>query len=209
MERSDKKRILTKILIVIAALTLLSCCFLGSTFAKYVTGIDGTASMNIAKWDVAVESNAAITVDFNKLSPATNADNSGSHDTAWVKVATIVNTGDVAALVTIEDAVLSFDGCTWAEGADSAEGHGQYKTDTAVQGTYSITFAKDSSGTLFDSSQFTLADTNGTQAIYAQVTWTTQSNEQDTFFGQYLTSVAWTLSFNAVQNSQIPDQPQP
>ena len=37
MEKSDKKRILTRVLIVIAALTLLSCCFLGSTFARYVT----------------------------------------------------------------------------------------------------------------------------------------------------------------------------
>ena len=36
MEKSDKKRILTRVLIVIAALTLLSCCFLGSTFATWV-----------------------------------------------------------------------------------------------------------------------------------------------------------------------------
>ena len=52
MEKSDKKRILTRVLIVIAALTLLSCCFLGSTFARYVTSAGGSGTVGVAKWDV-------------------------------------------------------------------------------------------------------------------------------------------------------------
>ena len=49
MEKSDKKRILTRVLIVIAALTLLSCCFLGSTFARYVTSANGSGTVGVAK----------------------------------------------------------------------------------------------------------------------------------------------------------------
>ena len=38
-----------------------------------------------------------------------------------------------------------------------------------------------------------------------QVTWKTQNDAQDTFFGEYLDSLTWTISYSAVQSSELPD----
>ena len=101
MEKSDKKRILTRVLIVIAALTLLSCCFLGSTFARYVTSAGGSGTVGVAKWDVSVTAEASGRYTFSDLSPDKDGENSGSHSTGWVKVASLRNQGEVDADVTI------------------------------------------------------------------------------------------------------------
>lgn len=108
MEKSDKKRILTRVLIVIAALTLLSCCFLGSTFARYVTNANGSASVGVAKWDIDVSNATDGTVkevEFGKLSPLMAAWENGKTrvkqcgDTQ--AATTITNSGEVNAAVTI------------------------------------------------------------------------------------------------------------
>ena len=93
MEKSDKKRILTRVLIVIAALTLLSCCFLGSTFAKYVTSAKGSGTVGIANWDVSVTAEDSWNYTFDNLSP--DKDETGTHSTGWVKVASLRNEGEV------------------------------------------------------------------------------------------------------------------
>ena len=49
---TQKKNIASKLVLVLFVLTLLSCCLLGSTFARYVSGGTGSASVGIAKWDV-------------------------------------------------------------------------------------------------------------------------------------------------------------
>ena len=41
-----------KLSFILVVLTLLSCCFLGSTFARYTSGGTGTATVQVAKWDV-------------------------------------------------------------------------------------------------------------------------------------------------------------
>ena len=69
MEKSDKKRILTRVLIVIAALTLLSCCFLGSTFAKYVTSANGSGTIEIATWDVNISTEGSAVANI-KIAPS-------------------------------------------------------------------------------------------------------------------------------------------
>lgn len=84
MEKSDKKRILTRVLVVLAALTLLSCCFLGSTFARYVTNADGSGTVGVAKWDVSVTTSASGSYTFTKLSPDKDSSNSGKHSTEAV-----------------------------------------------------------------------------------------------------------------------------
>ena len=93
---------------MIAALTLLSCCFLGSTFAKYVTNADGSASVGVAKWDIDVSNATDGTVTevaFGKLSPSMAAWENGKTrvnpcgDTQ--AATTIKNSGEVDAAVTI------------------------------------------------------------------------------------------------------------
>lgn len=108
MEKSDKKRILTRVLIVIAALTLLSCCFLGSTFARYVTNASGSASVGVAKWDIDVSNATNGTVKevaFGELSPSMAAWENGktrvNHCGGTQAATTISNKGEVDAAVTI------------------------------------------------------------------------------------------------------------
>lgn len=67
---------------------------------------------------------------------------------------------------------------------------------------FAIKFVADDSGTA-------LADTvtvaaGGSQKIYAQVTWTTVSDLQDTWYGEWMESVSWTISYTATQSTQIP-----
>ena len=47
------KKIKTKrIVVLMLALTLLTCCFVGSTFAKYTSTATGSDSVTVAKWDI-------------------------------------------------------------------------------------------------------------------------------------------------------------
>ena len=47
-----KKRIVSKLILALVVLTAISCCFLGSTFARYTSGGSGASSVDVAKWDV-------------------------------------------------------------------------------------------------------------------------------------------------------------
>ena len=205
MEKTEKKRILSKVLIVLAALTLLSCCFMGSTFAKYVTNGSGSASMTIADWDVAIVNEQQGNVIITDLSPDVDG---VSHSTRWIKVAAISNSGDVSADVTVSVSELTVGSAAFEEGADEDERWNQYVSDTELQKVFTVAFASDANGTEITNNKFTLAP-SGSQDIYMQVTWKTQSDAQDTFFGEYLDSLTWTISYSAVQSSELPDVPAP
>lgn len=205
MEKTEKKRILSKVLIVLAALTLLSCCFMGSTFAKYVTNGSGSASMTIADWDVAIVNEQQGNVTITDLSPDVDG---VSHSTRWIKVAAISNSGDVSADVTVSVSKLTVGSAVFEEGADEDERWIQYVSDTQLQTVFRVAFASDADGTEITDNKFTLAP-SGSQDIYMQVTWTTQSDAQDTFFGEYLDSLSWTISYSAVQSSELPAPPAP
>lgn len=201
MEKTEKKRILSKVLIVLAALTLLSCCFMGSTFAKYVTNGSGSASMTIADWDVAIVNEQEGNVTITDLSPDVDG---VSHSTGWIKVAVISNSGDVSADVTVSVSELTVGRAVFEEGADEDIRWNQYVSDTELQTVFKVAFASDANGTIITDNKFTLAH-SGSQDIYMQVTWKTQNDAQDTFFGEYLDSLTWTISYSAVQSSELPD----
>ena len=214
MEKSDKKRILTRVLVVLAALTLLSCCFLGSTFARYVTRGSGAASIGVAKWDVAVTPSAEFDVeqDAYNLSPSqtalTNADTTRSNSTEKFLVATITNSGDVNALVSVtgtDDVTLT------------ATGYGDNNRTTAAEACFSIKLykgddARDTDTTTALDTTENVAAKNGALYIFAEITWTTQDSGAggtagdtlDTWIGQYATKVSWTLTYSAVQASKLP-----
>ena len=200
MEKTEKKRILSKVLIVLAALTLLSCCFMGSTFAKYVTNGSGSASMTIADWDVAIVNEQEGNVTITDLSPDVDG---VSHSTGWIKVAVISNSGDVSADVTVSVSELTVGRAVFEEGADEDIRWNQYVSDTELQTVFKVAFASDANGTIITDNKFTLAH-SGSQDIYMQVTWKTQNDAQDTFFGEYLDSLTWTISYSAVQSSELP-----
>lgn len=208
MEKSDKKRILTRVLIVIAALTLLSCCFLGSTFAKYVTDETGTAQVGVAKWDITISGDGTGTTaaSFSDLSPDANIGGKGAtHSTGYYPIATITNSGEVSASVTF--GATGGPTATHASGVTAeTEGYNTYYSQTNTNSMFSIAFYSDDSGTPL-SSGYTLA-AGKTLNIYAKVTWTTIDDATDTWYGENVESVTWTLSYTATQNSETaPAQP--
>lgn len=204
MEKSDKKRILTRVLVVLAALTLLSCCFLGSTFARYVTSAGGSGTVGVAKWDITISGDGTGTtaVSFSDLSPDADTGGKGAtHSTGYYPIATIANKGEVSASVTFGAA--SDPTATLASGVTAeTEGYNTYYSQANTNSMFSIAFYSDDSGTPL-SSGYTLAAGN-TLNIYAKVTWTTQSDAMDTWYGENVESVTWTLSYTATQNSELP-----
>ena len=136
---TKKKNIASKLVLVLFVLTLISCCLLGSTFARYVSSGTASASVGIAKWDVTGFSDSMnITVD--KISPS--QDEKGEHDAddprthkagPAAAIATITNNSDVEADVTVTLSGLSFkkdnaevqfgstDLTAWAEGSKPSQ----------------------------------------------------------------------------------------
>ena len=52
---TKRKNVVSKMLLLVLILTLISCCFLGSTFARYTSSGEGGGARvrcQVAKWDV-------------------------------------------------------------------------------------------------------------------------------------------------------------
>lgn len=233
MEKSDKKRILTRVLIVIAALTLLSCCFLGSTFARYVTDETGTAQVGVAKWDIDVEvpaasgGTSAVTVNTSKLSPddtdydsETHGATPRSHTSDKFLVAIVTNNSDVKATITVSGGDTAT--CVLVADHPSTE-QGFEDKSTEAAACFSIKFYKSDTNDAKKATKELASETLDAKTadpadaiyIFAEVTWESQDTAQesgdtlDTWIGQYVTSVSWTLTYKAVQASEVPATPAP
>ena len=210
MEKSDKKRILTRVLIVIAALTLLSCCFLGSTFARYVTSADGSGTVEIAKWDIDISVNGSeastTTFTFGQLSPSI----SGSTNTITATDTTalkIENKGEVSALVKVDTNGLTLTP-KYKDGYDSSAGRTNQESFANVfSATITPLENSGSNGSNYTGNATTgyvLPAEVGCILLSVQVTWTTIDDEVDTWYGEWLENITVSLSLSAIQNSQIP-----
>lgn len=210
---TQKKSIASKLLLAAIALTLISFCFLGSTFARYTSSSSGSASLNVAKWDVSMPADST-EVDFGQLSPSMGeyVDTPRTNSTGKILVATITNSGDVNAEVTLtvsDSATLENTlGSDW----------GDY-SDTEIQGLFSIKLYTNTSNNAGDatewdgSSTFDLSKESGKLYIFAEVIWTSDiggktgeaADLRDTWVGENITKVSYSISYTAVQNSQIPN----
>ena len=237
---TKKKNIFVKLFVALVALTLISCCFLGSTFARYTSGGSGSASVNIAKWDIALTSDGsaelseATQIEFEqKLSPDidgtfSNSANNRVNKSEKQLVAVIENKGDVAATVTITKGNLvpalsdskQLDAGTGITTANSDDAQSASEEQFAAVFTltlYQSTTADAKKATAEVNGPIQLAAaTNGENGgkvyIYAEISWTSQDNGSkeevadaiDTWFGKYLTSISFTVSYKAVQASELP-----
>ena len=230
MEKSDKKRILTRVLIVIAALTLLSCCFLGSTFAKYVTNANGSASVGVAKWDIDVSNatNGTVTaVTYSDLSPSIDAyvgsTDPRTHEHEGVLVTTIQNKGEVLADITINLTELKFysSGSTevsnWGSTPITASGTAATKTEAAA--VIKLQYAYNQDGTLPTSgwkdvgTSTTVEDVGigGSVYVFIRAIWVSYDTANeiaadalDTWLGENVESVGAKLELSAIQASELP-----
>lgn len=103
------KKLFLRSVAALAALTVVSCGLLGSTFARYISTSEGDAVTGIAKWDVELDNKfpntAAIMAVQNKLSPDVEGAFNGTTDrvqsTGGALALTITNQGDVDANITV------------------------------------------------------------------------------------------------------------
>ena len=213
---TQKRKLVSKLFVAVVVLTLVSCCFLASTFARYTSGGSGTGTVNVATWKITGKGTGdagEINATFNKLSPSKAAYNNTprTHSTAPVLVATISNTGDVDALVTLTTGASTI---TAPEG-----GWGDY-TESAIEGLFTIKLytstEEEVSPAVGDLTAYTVAinvpATSGTLYVYAVVTWTSDdetvkgaaADTRDTWVGENVTGVSFDISYTAVQDSQLP-----
>lgn len=239
---TKKKNIFVKLFVALVALTLISCCFLGSTFARYTSGGSGSASVDIAKWDIALTSDGsaelseATQIEFaQKLSPDFDGTFNSSANNRVNKsekqlVAVIENKGDVAATVTITKGDLvpalsdskqleTGTGITTANSDDAQSASEEQFAAVFTLTLYQSTTEGTENATAVNGPIQLAAATNGENGgkvyIYAEISWTSQdkgSKEEvadaiDTWFGKYLTSISFTVSYKAVQASEIPNNP--
>ncbi len=232
---TKKKSIFTKLFVALVALTLISCCFLGSTFARYTSGDNGSASVEVAVWDVEITGDAVGESPFTfseKLSPAMDDYSAGSnrsHSTGKILVATITNKSDVAAKVTIEKGDLEAtlkESVNFNETGITKENYateGSAASQTQFESVFSLTLYYGKQTGADKATETTMTDislpaaTNGTGGgviyVYAEVTWTSQdqtleekaSDALDTWFGENLEAVNFTISYTAVQASELPN----
>ena len=223
---TKKKNLIARICGLLIVLTLISCCFLGSTFARYTSSGDGTASVTVAKWDIDIGNEGEFAVNWNgaKLSPNMSGYNSEapgpvSNETEVVAVATVTNNGDVNALVSVAEGAFSIT-TTTGEVTDYAQkltGEGEpayYLAD--VEGLFKLYLYKDETGSeALTNENLTVTANGGTATIYGKVTWTTnyQADDEnlgaaqdalDTWVGENVVSISWNLSLTAVQSSTQP-----
>ena len=213
---TKRKNVVSKMLLLVLILTLISCFFLGSTFARYTSSGSGTGTLEVAKWDVS-NTKGEIEVNFDKLSPAMeayeggdvyNAENVRSHASGKVLVAVITNKGDVSAEVTFTAGDITLVGSGY--GTDEAP------TEDAVKGLFTIALYQGTEESDTDTTtpleKKTIA--NGeTLYIFAEVTWTSDdktvyvdaADKRDTWVGENVTSVSWTISYTAVQVTELPN----
>lgn len=219
----QKTRIASKLFAALVVLTLISCCFLGTTMARYTSAGTGTATVEVAKWDVSVTNNIT-DLTFDDLSPdmAGTAGNR-THSTGKQLVATVTNgKSDVTANVTIELGKMKYNSTADFEETDSTEGA---PTVAQLENLFEIKLYYNTEDNAENATQITISEggsadmntiaNNTTWYIYAEVIWTTDDTNKnetngwygdklDTFVGRYVTEISWSLSYTAVQASERP-----
>lgn len=222
---TKKRGIFSKLFFSVVMLTLISCCFLGSTFARYTSGGSGKGTLYVAKWDVK-NTKGSLDVTFDKLSPSKEdyytsngdyeAETPRTHSTGKVLVATIENKGDVNALVTFTFGTETLT-CGAAYGTQGVATDG-IPTEDEVKAVFDIKLwygTKTTNATNAMTSGVTKVNvpaTKGVIYVYAEVIWTSDiggitgdtADKRDTWIGQYVESVTYPISYTAVQNTELP-----
>lgn len=212
---TQKRKLVSKLFVAVVVLTLVSCCFLASTFARYTSGGSGKGTVEVATWKVTGEGAGQINAQFKQLSPSKDAyvDAARKHSTAPVLVATITYEIDVNGILTLtvgEETITK-----------TADDWGTYGEE-AIKGLFDIQlYLSDATASNVESlegkevesdAETAVTAGSGTYYVYAVVTWTSDdetvkgaaADTRDTWVGANVTSVGYKLSYTFVQDSQLP-----
>ncbi len=226
-----KKRIISKLIFALVIAAIVSMCFVGTTLARYVSSNGGSATTGVALWNIDFGEIGATDTEFGNLSPddtayaeVAAATSNRSHSTEKTLVATIKNTGDVDADVTIkvgETIAYTGNGREFTGGSEwtneTVVGEDTVPAKTNVDALFSITLyygtseGADSATTKVTESAIPVSATDGVIYVYAVVTWTSDdydlkenADKLDTWVGENIETVSFALTFEAVQASTSP-----
>ena len=229
---TKRKNVVSRMFFALIVLTLVSCCFLGSTFARYTSTGSGSAQVGVAKWEITAENfSASAPIKFGNLSPSvgeysyieTTSETKRTNTTGRTLVAEIRNAGEVAATVTVTIGDIKYLGDSGEVITESmSTDFESVNIQNNIGNVFEITWyysTENNSGTaqsvLGDEIETVLpAATSAEQPtvlyIYAEVKWIsqdqlgeTQADSLDTWIGQNVSSVSWDLSYTAVQSTQV------
>ena len=198
MKQKEKKRIVSKLFAALVVLTLISCCFLGSTFARYTSTGTGTASVQVAKWDISIkdvdsaqEDDETFTAEIPELSPSmtdfatwNNDESNPSNTSSLLLSAVITNSGDVDANITLvakkaytftfnkEETKFDETGYAWSE----QEVTGDAPTEAQATGLFTVNISYAANNEITNATPYNGAIKVAAGAsvyIWTSITWTT------------------------------------
>lgn len=191
----QKTRIASKLFAALVVLTLISCCFLGTTMARYTTSDSGVASVDVARWNVSVgaegndDASGTTVLSFEKLSPQENPteDQNGVKKTGRKLVAELKvdKTTEVDVDITITLGDIVFKDNTGADLTTTTLGQLGNPSYNDCSGVFSIKFydaATDGNEIEFTDGEYTTevkAGISYSLSLYAEVTWTTWYKDND------------------------------
>lgn len=213
---TQKRKLVSKLFVAVVVLTLVSCCFLASTFARYTSGGNGTGTVEVATWKITGEGAGQINAQFNQLSPSKDeyVSTTRKHSTAPLLVATItyeIDVNGILKLTASEETITK-----------TAENWGTYDEEE-IKGLFDIQlYLSDAKASNVESlagkevasdAETPVTAGSGTYYVYAVVTWTSDdetvkgaaADTRDTWVGANVTSVGYKLSYTFVQDSEAPN----
>lgn len=217
---TKRKSVVSKLLLLVALMTIVSCCFLGSTFARYISTGTGTATIPVAKWSITVGATGSGAAQFAKLSPlaAPYEGTVRANPSGKILVAAMSNGGDVDALVefTMGEVNVTSDAAYGTQGV-ATDG---IPTEDEVKEVFSVKFyyaTKNdaAAATEIPAGGVTLNAAGGTTTkifIFAEATWTSDTENitgdkadlRDTYIGEHIANVVCSYTWEAVQATKLP-----
>ena len=213
---TQKRKLVSKLFVAVVVLTLVSCCFLASTFARYTSGGSGRGTVNVATWKITGEGEGQINAQFNQLSPSMDEyDNSNprTHSTAPVLVATITYEIDVNGILTLTvgEETITKTAANWGT-YDEEQIKGLFDIQLYLSNAEASSIADLTGKEVASDAEKAVTAGKGTYYVYAVVTWTSDddtvkgeaADARDTWVGANVTSVGYDLSYTFVQDSELP-----
>lgn len=207
----QKTRIASKLFAALVVLTLISCCFLGTTFARYTSNNSGVANVSVAKWEIAFTDNNGLTwdddVDFGKLSPNMTGWTQGmsstelTNSTGKIALGAIENKSEVDAQLTVTFADTptyagaTFDGTGYYYGSDETANtvQGDGASEAQVDALFSIEVWYTSTPTPADASDYA-SYTSGKELTLKAAG---KAGEGETSIVYFWAEVTWTTDYGA------------
>ena len=212
---TQKRKLVSKLFVAVVVLTLVSCCFLASTFARYTSGGSGTGTVEVATWKVTGQGAGQINAQFKQLSPSMDAyDNTPrTHSTAPVLVATITYEIDVNGILTLTvgEETITKTAANWGT-YDEEQIKGLFDIQLYLSDAKASNVESLAGKEVESDAKTPVTAGKGTYYVYAVVTWTSDdetvtgeaADARDTWVGANVTSVGYDLSYTFVQNSELP-----